>query len=106
VNERVDDFQPIQESGSIIFVSKGLHCGPVVGGVIGAKKPHYDIWGNTVNVASRMDSTGKGGYIQVSADFYIQQLFILDCSISSKLFFLEVPYGSSLIDAVLLQEET
>ena len=38
-----------------------------MGGVIGAKKPHYDIWGNTVNVASRMDSTGKGGYIQVSA---------------------------------------
>lgn len=40
--------------------------GPVVAGVIGARKPQYDIWGNTVNVASRMDSTGVPDYIQVS----------------------------------------
>jgi hypothetical protein len=36
-----------------------------VGGVIGARKPVYDIWGNTVNEASRMDSTGTMGKIQV-----------------------------------------
>lgn len=39
--------------------------GPVVAGVIGARRPQYDIWGNTVNVASRMDSTGVQGKIQV-----------------------------------------
>ncbi|CAN7996160.1 unnamed protein product, partial [Ixodes hexagonus] len=44
----------------------GLNVGPVVAGVIGAKKPHYDIWGNAVNVASRMDSTGEVEKIQVS----------------------------------------
>lgn len=44
----------------------GLNVGPVVAGVIGVKKPHYDIWGNTVNVASRMDSTGVPNKIQVS----------------------------------------
>ena len=43
----------------------GLNIGPVVAGVIGARKPQYDIWGNTVNVASRMDSTGVPDRIQV-----------------------------------------
>ncbi|MGH0130746.1 UNVERIFIED_CONTAM: hypothetical protein FKN15_043437 [Acipenser sinensis] len=48
----------------------GLNIGPVVAGVIGAKKPQYDIWGNTVNVASRMDSTGVPDRIQVTTDLY------------------------------------
>lgn len=48
------------------FNPAGLNMGPVVAGVIGARKPQYDIWGNTVNVASRMDSTGVPERIQVS----------------------------------------
>jgi class 3 adenylate cyclase len=44
----------------------GINIGPVVAGVIGARKPQYDIWGNAVNVASRMDSTGVLDQIQVS----------------------------------------
>lgn len=44
----------------------GLNHGPVIAGVIGAQKPQYDIWSNTVNVASRMDSCGVMGRIQVS----------------------------------------
>lgn len=51
----------------LAFVPPGLNIGPVVAGVIGARKPQYDIWGNTVNVASRMDSTGVPDRIQVSA---------------------------------------
>jgi adenylate cyclase 1 len=47
----------------------GINIGAVVAGVIGARKPQYDIWGNTVNVASRMDSTGLPNHTQVSSYF-------------------------------------
>lgn len=48
----------------------GINIGPVVAGVIGARKPQYDIWGNAVNVASRMDSTGLLDHIQVTEEVY------------------------------------
>ncbi|XP_063890989.1 adenylyl cyclase 78C isoform X2 [Helicoverpa armigera] len=53
----------------------GISCGPLVGGVIGARKPVYDIWGNTVNEASRMETTGAMDKIQVTK--YTRQL--LEC---------------------------
>ncbi|XP_015509820.1 adenylate cyclase type 3 [Neodiprion lecontei] len=57
----------INEQSFNHFVLKmGINHGPITAGVIGARKPHYDIWGNTVNVASRMESTGKVGCIQVT----------------------------------------
>ena len=46
----------------------GLNAGPVIAGVVGAQKPLYDIWGNSVNVASRMDYTGVLGKIQCPAE--------------------------------------
>ncbi|XP_076034454.1 adenylate cyclase type 6-like isoform X2 [Oratosquilla oratoria] len=48
----------------------GINIGPVVAGVIGARKPQYDIWGNAVNVASRMDSTAELDKIQVTQEVY------------------------------------
>jgi guanylate cyclase len=48
----------------------GLSSGPVVGGVIGRSKFVFDIWGDAVNTAARMESTGTPGRIQISADTY------------------------------------
>jgi len=48
----------------------GIHTGPVVAGVIGTKKFSYDLWGEIVNVASRMESSAPAGSIQVTAETY------------------------------------
>jgi guanylate cyclase len=48
----------------------GIHIGSVTAGVIGSKKFSYDVWGDAVNTASRMESSGQPGKIQVSEDFY------------------------------------
>lgn len=48
----------------------GISSGPLVAGIIGKKKFQYDVWGDTVNIASRMESHGVPGKIQVTADTY------------------------------------
>jgi class 3 adenylate cyclase len=56
--------------GTAFRIRIGIHTGPRVAGVIGRKTFAYDVWGETVNTACRLESTGKGGAIQLSESTY------------------------------------
>lgn len=64
----------------------GIHVGPVVAGVVGKKKYAYDIWGSTVNIASRMESNGEPGQVNVSSAIYdiIQEKYA--CAYRGKIY--------------------
>jgi class 3 adenylate cyclase len=63
----------------------GIHTGPVIAGVIGHKKISYDIWGDTVNTASRMESSGTPGKINISGITYSMVKDYFLCEYRGKL---------------------
>jgi class 3 adenylate cyclase len=69
-----------QQNHSNFKIRVGIHTGPVVAGVIGKNKFNYDLWGDAVNVASRMESHGIPGKIQISETTYqkVKDKFVLE----------------------------
>jgi class 3 adenylate cyclase len=62
----------------------GIHTGPVVAGVVGVKKFAYDIWGDTVNIASRVEANGQVGRVNISETTYSLIKYDFDCEYRGK----------------------
>jgi class 3 adenylate cyclase len=63
----------------------GIHSGPVVAGVVGKKRFAYDIWGDTVNIASRMEQSGHVGWVNISGATYDYIKDFFDCDYRGKI---------------------
>ncbi|WP_353779996.1 adenylate/guanylate cyclase domain-containing protein [Winogradskyella sp. 3972H.M.0a.05] len=67
------------KTGATFDIRIGINTGPVVAGVVGSKKFAYDIWGDTVNIASRMESNSEPGRINISEETYQHIKSDFDC---------------------------
>ena len=82
----VEDTKLINNSEIVHFdVRIGINTGPVVAGVVGTKKFAYDIWGDTVNVASRMETSSKEGKINVTENTYLLIKNYFDCEFRGQI---------------------
>ncbi|MEL7160220.1 MAG: adenylate/guanylate cyclase domain-containing protein, partial [Bacteroidota bacterium] len=79
----------------------GLHTGPVVAGVVGARKFAYDIWGDTVNVASRVESKSEPGKVNVSETTFHLIRYRFNCTYRGKV----EAKNKGMIDMYFVEEE-
>ncbi|HRI31546.1 MAG TPA: adenylate/guanylate cyclase domain-containing protein, partial [Candidatus Kapabacteria bacterium] len=73
----------IGEKKNRISIRIGLHCGSAIAGIIGEKKFAYDLWGDAVNTAARMESHGEAGKIHVSEEF-VRELLMMNGELSTE----------------------
>jgi class 3 adenylate cyclase len=74
-----------QEGRQAWEIRLGIHSGEVIAGVVGNKKFAYDIWGDTVNTASRMESSGEAGKVNISGTTYELIKHQFDCTFRGKI---------------------
>ncbi len=75
----------VLKNESVWELRVGIHTGPLVAGVVGKKKFAYDIWGETVNIASRMEKTGHVGMVNISGATYEYVKDFIDCDYRGKI---------------------
>ncbi len=81
----MEDMKTNPQPGIVSFdVRIGINTGPVVAGVVGLNKFAYDIWGDTVNVASRMETMSEPGRINISENTYKLIKDVYDCESRGK----------------------
>lgn len=75
-----------EQKNELYFEARiGIHTGPVVAGVVGKKKFAYDIWGSTVNIAARMETSSEKGQINISSTTYAKVKDFFKCSYRGKI---------------------
>ncbi len=73
INKRIGSNRPLFE------LRIGIHTGHVIAGVVGTKRFAFDIWGDTVNLASRMESSGEANQVNISEDTYQYVKYLFKC---------------------------
>ncbi len=87
----IQQFMQVQRTerearGEVYFdIRIGVHSGPLIAGIVGTKKFQYDVWGDTVNTASRMESSGEEGKVNISGSTYEQVKDHFHCDYRGKI---------------------
>lgn len=81
----IDYVKERQMKGAFWNMRVGIHTGPLVSAVLGNKKKAFDIWGDSVNTASRMESSGVPGEVNISGDTYIKIADYFECQYRGKM---------------------